>query len=76
MWRAEISCPACEGTHVVCSELDGQPRAFAFECPRDGERVSVRFRDPSVMIEPWARVATCPVESIPVLASEQRGALE
>lgn len=76
MWQAEIRCEACGGTHVLWAQSEGIPRTFTFQCPTAERVVSLRYRDPSRMTEPWKRVTERRPGAIEVDSAESRGTFE
>ena len=74
MWETTIACPACEASHTICSE--SIPRAFEFDCPTKQARVSVPYRDPARMPEPWTEVASASAGATRALSIEMHGRFE
>lgn len=74
LWETEILCSSCGGTHLLCSEII--PRVFEYECPVTRARVSVPFRDPSRMPQPWAEVDSPSPDGIRTLVAEVHGRFE
>lgn len=72
-WEAEIVCEACETTHVLNAEL--KPRTFAYECPSTGDRVDMRFRDPS-RTSAWVEVESASEAAVGVIDAQTQGTLE
>ena len=74
MWETHVICKACGETHLAGTEFI--PRSFAFECPRTGERVDLRFHDPAQLPEQWVEVTSLSKETVPVLQASRHGNLD
>ena len=76
MWEAAVKCDQCDEVHRVYSSSPAIPRGFAFECPDTGERVTIAFRNPAVMSQPWSEVTSPSPGALDTLVEEERSAFE
>lgn len=76
MWEAKMICESCHGAHVVCSPMGNKPRVFAYDCPVTGERMEVRYRDPSRFAINWHEVSRSTHGAVVASSSASRGAFE
>ena len=52
-----------------------KPRTFAYECPSTGDRVDMRFRDPS-RTSAWVEVESASEAAVGVIDAQTQGTLE
>jgi hypothetical protein len=76
MWEVEVNCEQCEGRHIVHTTLEGQPRAFSFECPSTHELVDMRYRDPSLIARAWNEVSEASKGSVEAASAQVGGAFD
>jgi len=76
MWKAGVRCSECGEIHLICTDATAAPRAFTFECPEKKTTVSVRVRDPSILVNAWEQVDEPGRWSIPTKTTESRGHFE
>ena len=76
MWEATIQCTDCDGTHAICCNDKTMPRVFVYVCPKTGERVDVRYRDPSRILAEWTKVTECSAGAVLAEDTSSRGAFE
>ena len=76
MWEVRIVCEACGGKHDVHTTSGEIPRAFSFDCPDTNKLVEMRFRDPSMIVRPWADTKKSSPGSLTVVSAEIGGSFD